>query len=118
MISVNYRRQGDICILDITGVLDRDGAKMFKEAMERARKTVGTKILLNFNAVSNVQSAVLQSLLTSIRVPITIGGAVGIFGMSNGVKRTIEKSSFYPLIQVFEDEKQALNGLTTELKKA
>jgi len=110
MIKVEIRKKDKICIIDLNGALDLDGAKLLKESIEKARKESGGKILINFTGVRNVQSSVLQSLVTPIKVVASIGGIVGFFGMSPGVHKMMKSAMFYPIITVYETEEEGLAG--------
>jgi len=69
-----------------------------------------SRILVDLSAVTYISSAGLRSILRLIKHTAVHGGRTGIFGGAAQVMEVFEISGFGPLLDVYPDRENALNG--------
>jgi anti-anti-sigma factor len=114
MLTVRKSTQEKIAILTCSGNIDLDGVTELKSKINECRTAGNMHILINMTEVTNVQSSVLQHLLTPIRVIVSIRGLVVLCGMSEPIHKVVKTAMFYPIVKVYDTEEEALKDLTAE----
>lgn len=112
MLTVRKSVQNKVAVLSCAGTLDLDGANELKAKLNDTRAAGNLKIILNFREVTNIQSSVLQHLLSPIRAIVSIGGALVFSDMGAPLQKVLKTAMFFPIVKVFETEADAMKWLT------
>lgn len=111
MLEIQKTKHNDVTVMRCAGSLDLDGAGELKKCMNDSRSEGNFKMVLNFAEVKNIQSSVLQQLVTPIRANTAIGGAIIFCHLSEPNHKTLKTAMFYPICKVFDTEEEALGWL-------
>ena len=108
MLKICRTEQDKIAILKCAGTLDLDGAAELKQKINEARADGYFKIIINGREISNINSSVLQNILTPIRVIVSIKGKIVFCELSEPCHKVIKTAMFYPIIKVCDTEEEAI----------
>jgi anti-anti-sigma factor len=114
-MQVDIRKADDVIIVDLGGRLVAGvGNEMLRDVMDELVAEGWKKILLNLSGVSWIDSAGIGELVASIKMANRFGVSVKLLRMGDRVKHVLSISRILPLLDVYEDEDEALRGLRSE----
>ena len=106
------REVGGVTILDLDGRLVAGvGDQELREVMRRLLADGRDRILVNLGNVVSMDSSGIGELVSSWKHARELGGTVAILRPGDRVRHTLHLSQILPLLQVYEDEKTAVDAL-------
>jgi len=111
-MRIATRSSGDVVILDLEGRLvagdgDRELAVVLEELLDGGTDA----ILVNFEKVRTMDSSGIGELVAGWKLGRKLGVRVAILRPGDRVRHTLHLSQILPLLEVFEDEEEALGAL-------
>jgi len=108
-MKVDVRHKGDVIIVDLEGRLVMGiGDEILREVVNELLAENWKKILLNLRKVSIMDSSGMGEIVSSWKVAKSFGAAVKLLRPGDGIKRTLRLTQILPLLEVFDDEDQAV----------
>ena len=115
-MHVDIRQNADVIIVDLQGrMVAGVGERMLRDVMNQLVAEGWKKILLNLSGVSWIDSAGIGELVASMKMASRFGVAVKLLRIGDRVKHVLSISQILPLLDVYEDEEEALRELSTEV---
>ena len=105
------RHEGDVVIVDLKGdLVADDGDEVLCEAVAGLIAAGSRKIVLNLARVDRMDSSGVGALVAGWKLAHQHGAAVKLLRPGDRVKHTLHLSQILPLVEVFEDEQDALKS--------
>ena len=118
-MQVDIRKAENVIIVDLDGRLVAGvGNRMLREVMDELVSKGWKMILLNLSGVSWVDSAGIGELVASIKLANRFGISVKLLRIGDRVKPVLSISQILPLLDIYEDEEDALRELRAEASEA
>lgn len=115
-MHVDIRQNADVIIVDLQGrMVAGVGERMLRDVMNQLVAEGWKKILLNLSGVSWIDSAGIGELVASMKMASRFGVAVKLLRIGDRVKHVLSISQILPLLDVYEDEDEALRELSMEV---
>lgn len=109
MLDINIRNNGNTTILDLEGnVIMGGGSAKLRETMRNLIESKKTDILLNFENVKYIDSSGTGEILSVSSSLNEIGGRLKLSNLTPKVREVLALSSILPILDVYEDEANAL----------
>jgi anti-anti-sigma factor len=113
-MQVDIRRSDDVIIVDLDGrMVSGVGERILRDVMNQLVAEGWKKILLNLSGVTWIDSAGIGELVASLKMAKRFGVQVKLLRIGDRVKHVLSISQILPLLDVYEDEQEALTGLRT-----
>lgn len=113
-MHVDIRQTDDVIIVDLQGrMVAGVGERMLRDVMNQLVAEGWKKILLNLSGVSWIDSAGIGELVASMKMASRFGVVVKLLRIGDRVKHVLSISQILPLLDVYEDEEEALKELRT-----
>lgn len=109
-MNINTRNIDGILAIDIEGKLDTQTATPAMEELLQYLESSPDKVLINLAPLEFVSSAGLRVILRVAKQMRGYGGALKVSGAQGVVKDVLEISGFDNLLDLYEDEGQAVNA--------
>ena len=114
-MQIDIRKADNVIIVDLSGRLVAGvGNEMLRDVMDELVAEGWKLILLNLSGVSWIDSAGIGELVASIKMAKRFGVSVKLLRIGDRVKHVLSISQILPLLDVFEDEEEALKELRAE----
>lgn len=111
MFEIRKREIEGVTILTLQGELDQVGLKDLRMYLMNLRDEEDvTKVLLKMSRITSIRYSILPQMDKMVR-EATQSMHIGISGLSPSVAKTIEKSTFYKLLHVYDNEETAIESL-------
>jgi len=111
-MQIDIRKVDNVIIVDLTGRLVAGvGNEMLRDVMDELVAEGWKLILLNLSGVSWIDSAGIGELVASIKMAKRFGVSVKLLRIGDRVKHVLSISQILPLLDVFENEEEALREL-------
>jgi anti-sigma B factor antagonist len=108
-MKVDVRQVEDVIIVDLKGRLVSDpGCEMLREIMNELIAEGWKKILLNLSEVEWVDSAGIGELVAGIKMAGRFGSSVRLLRLGDRVRHVLSISQILPLLDVHENEMEAI----------
>lgn len=108
-MKVDVRHAGDVIIVDLEGRLVMGvGDELLRQVMDQIVAEGWGKIVLNLRGVSIMDSSGIGELVSSWKLAQRFGGKVKLLGPAESVQRTLRLTQILPLLEVFDDETEAV----------
>ncbi len=108
-MKVDVRHVDDVIIVDLEGRLVMGvGDELLRDVMNAIVAEGWTKIVLNLRQVTIMDSSGIGEVVSSWKLAQRFGGAVKLLRPAPSVKRTLKLTQILPLLEVFEDEDEAI----------
>jgi anti-anti-sigma factor len=107
-MNISTRAVSTIVVVDIEGKLDTQTCESALESLLEILGSNPAQILINLASLEFVSSAGLRVLLRAAKQVGTYGGVLKVAGAQGVVKEVLEISGFDSLLDLCEDEKQAV----------
>jgi anti-sigma B factor antagonist len=108
-MEVDIRRSDDVIIVDLEGrMVSGVGEKILRDIMNQLVAEGWKKILLNLSGVPWIDSAGIGELVASLKMAKRFGVHVKLLRIGDRVRHILSISQILPLLDVYEDEEEAL----------
>lgn len=109
MFLKNVKIKGNILIVYLKGELDHHMSKNIKDEIDYVViKNNINKIIFDFRNVTFMDSSGIGMIIGRYNVIKNSDGRVGIVNINSKLKRIFDMSGIFSIIDIFEDEKKAL----------
>ena len=110
-MNTHVRNAGSVVIVDFRGdLVTEDGDEDLREVVRRLIGEGWTRILLNLTHVKRMDSGGVGELVASWKVAHEHGASIKLLRPGDRVKHTLHLSQILPLVEVFEDEHEAVKS--------
>jgi len=114
-MQVDIRQDDDVIIVDLNGrMVAGVGEQLLRDVMNQLVAEGWKRILLNLSGVSWIDSSGIGELVASLKMASRFGVTVKLLRIGDRVKHVLSISQILPLLDVYEDEVEALEVLRTE----
>jgi len=114
-MHVDVRNAEGVIIVDFAGRLVAGiGDEVLHDVINELLAAEWKQILLNLSAVSRIDSAGIGELVTSIRLAERFETTVKLLLPGGRVRDVLELSQILPLLDVFEDEQEAIESFRSD----
>jgi anti-sigma B factor antagonist len=108
-MKVDVRHQEDVIIVDLDGRLVMGvGDELLRDVMNEIIAEGWKKIILNLRKVTIMDSSGIGEVVSSWKLAQRFGGKVKLLRPAPSIKRTLLLTQLVPLLEVFDDEKEAV----------
>jgi anti-sigma B factor antagonist len=108
-MHVDVRKADDVVIVDLDGnLVAGDGDEILREVTDELLGEGWKKILVNLARVTRMDSSGVGELVAGWKLAGEVGAAIKLLRPGDRVKSTLHLSQLLPLLEVFEDEAEAL----------
>ena len=113
MIDISSRDENGATVVDIEGKMNTEASPEAEKYMSALLDDGATKILMNFENLDFVASTGLRVILMTGKKLAKTGGKLAICNPNLTVMDVLKMSGFSKIFDVYENEKEALNSLTS-----
>jgi len=111
-MHVGVRKVADVVIVDLDGdLVAGDGDELLREVCTELVAEGWRKILVNLARVGRMDSSGVGELVAGWKLAKEFGAAIKLLRPGDRVKSTLHLSQLLPLVEVYEDEADALRHL-------
>lgn len=110
-MQIDTRQVDDVTVVDMTGRLDTSTSGDAYDQMVGIAKSGVTKVILNLDKMEYVSSAGLRVILTAGKLLKSSMGEMKICHANGVVKEVLETSGFNHIIDIYDEEKDAIAAL-------
>jgi anti-anti-sigma factor len=107
-MQINTRTIGEINAFDLEGKLDTQTATLALEKLLEYLASKPMKVLINLAALEFISSSGLRVILQIAKKVKDYSGEMKVCGAQGVVKEVLEISGFDTLLELHEDEEQAI----------
>jgi len=112
-MKVDVRHQEDVIIVDLDGRLVMGvGDELLRDVMNEIIAEGWKKIVLNLRQVTIMDSSGIGEVVSSWKLAQRFGGKVKLLRPAPSVKRTLLLTQLVPLLEVFDDEGEAVESFS------
>ena len=114
-MQVTLRDRGKAVLLDVSGQVTFETVSGLREQMESAIKRADMAILVNLTKVTYLDSSGIAALVEGLKASQEARRAFGVYGMTRPVRNVVELVRLDQILNIFENEDEALRGLACPL---
>jgi anti-anti-sigma factor len=107
-MEIGTRTEGSVVVVDIEGKLDTQTCEAALEYLLEALGSSPAQVLINLAKLDFVSSAGLRVILRAAKQVRSYSGELKVSGAQGVVKEVLEISGFDSLLDLHEDESQAM----------
>ncbi len=108
-MKLNVRQRGEVIVVDLDGrLVAGTGAEVLHEVIDELLAGNWKRIVLDLSAVPRIDSAGVGELVGSNRLAQRFDATVKLVRIGGRVKEVLELSQIMPLMEVYEDEDEAV----------
>ena len=108
-MKVDVRHVDDVIIVDLAGRLVMGvGDELLREVMNEIVAEGWSKVVLNLRDVTIMDSSGIGEVVSSWKLAQRFGGAVKLLRPAPSVQRTLRLTQLLPLLEVFDNEDEAV----------
>ena len=113
-MEIDVREVEGVIILDMEGRLTAGtGDRVLREAMNQLVADDWKKIVLNLSEVRKIDSAGIGELMASVKLARRFSCDARLLNVKGQVLQILELSQLLPLLNVYQNEKEALASFKT-----
>ncbi len=110
-MKVDVRHVGDVIIVDLEGRLVLGvGDELLRDVVNQLLAEDWKRILLNLDRVSIMDSSGIGELVSSWKLARRFEAQIKLVRPGDSVKQTLTLTQVLPLMEVFEDENEAVSS--------
>ena len=114
-VHVGVRKFGNVVIVDLEGdLVAGDGDEVLRDVCTELVAEGWRNILVNLARVGRLDSSGVGELVASWKLAKEFGAGITLLRPGDRVRSTLHLSQILPLVQVYEDEAEALRRLSSE----
>ena len=108
-MHADVRRADDVVIVDLRGdLVGEDGDELLRQVVDELVAEGWRKILLNLARVKRMDSGGVGELVASWKLANEFGASIKLLRPGDRIKHTLHLSQILPLLEVYEDEGEAI----------
>lgn len=111
-MTVIEEKLGQVFIIDLSGEIDRDGAKVFQERAVKALDSGEQRLLVDFTGVTYINSRGLSVLILIAKRLQGSGGKFVLTGTGEPIQKVLKISGLTSLMTMVSDRDAAQAYLT------
>lgn len=111
VMKIVVTKQAGVAIVLLQGRMDAVTSREFDQAFDLLIQEKALRIVLNFKELEYISSAGLRSVLAAGKKIRGLNGKLALCQLNGMVKDVFEISGFANMLQVFDAEKEAINGV-------
>jgi anti-anti-sigma factor len=104
-------KNGQVYILDVSGDIDRDGARAFQDRAVKVLDSGEQRLLIDFTGVTYINSPGLSVLILIAKRLQTSGGKCVMAGVGDSIRKVLRISGLTSLLAMASDRDAALASL-------
>jgi anti-sigma B factor antagonist len=113
-VKVDVRRVDDVIIVDLEGRLVLGvGDEILRDVINELLAEDWKKILLNLREIRIMDSSGIGEVLSSWKLAKRFGASVKLLRPGPHIQRTLRLTQLLPLLEVYEDEAEAVASFVT-----
>ena len=113
-MTVREREVGDVTILDIDGrITIQDGADVFRGVIRELVALSRIKLVLNFHAVSYIDSTALGEVIRTYLSVTRRSGGLKLLHVPLRVHELLTTTRLLPVFDLFDDEAEAVKSFAS-----
>jgi anti-sigma B factor antagonist len=112
-MKLDLAERGGISVLLLSGQLAAGSSEELREAVDELLASGRTKILIDFNDVTFIDSMGIGELVASYHTVERFGGALKILKPSKKIQDSLSLTKLLPIFEIFEDEEAAVASYGT-----
>ncbi len=113
-MHVEVRKFGNVVIVDLEGdLVAGDGDELLRDVCTELVAEGWKAILVNLGRVGRLDSSGVGELVAGWKLAKEFGAAISLLRPGDRVRSTLHLSQLLPLVQVYEDEAEALRQLSS-----
>ena len=109
-MNISSREVGDAIVVMVEGNLDTNTSPDAQNYLDQLVNSGTQKILISFESTNYVSSAGLRVVLATAKLLNKNGGDLRLCNLSATVHDVFEISGFTTILNVFDSEKEAIEG--------
>jgi anti-sigma B factor antagonist len=109
-MQISQKQNNGITIYEVKGDIDINSSPDVRDVFERGVKDKITKIIVNLNSVSYIDSSGLATLVEMLKKTRLYGGNLRLSNLAPKVKSLFEITKLEKLFEIFETEEEAAAG--------
>ena len=110
-MTISERALGDVTVIDLGGrITVQDGAGTFRDLMQTLVREGRTRIILNLNEVSYVDSTALGQVVRAYTGVTRKGGSLKLLNVPAKVHHLLVVTKLLSVFDLFDDEAEALRS--------
>ena len=114
-MKVDVRENGDVIIVDLAGRLVTGGGdRLLRDVINELVAEGWKKVLLNLSQVSWIDSSGIGEMMAGIRMGERFGSSIKLLRIGDKVQHVLSISQLLPLLDVFEDEDEAIASFANQ----
>jgi anti-anti-sigma factor len=111
-MKISQRQQDGIVIADLNGrLVAGDPQQALQDTIEELLAAGNNKIILNLSELARLDSSGIGELVASVRLTKSVGGRMVLLQLSDTVRRILDVSQVLPVLELFDDEDDAIEAL-------
>jgi anti-sigma B factor antagonist len=111
MLNVSIREVAGVAVIDLDGkIIMGRGTETFRNVVDDLLIDGQRKFLFNFSGVQFIDSAGLGEIVASFRTVKGLKGDMKIFNVGQKVYSTFSISKLLPILEIFDNEAEALRS--------
>jgi anti-sigma B factor antagonist len=108
-MHADVRKADDVVIVDLKGdLVAEDGDELLRQIIDELVAEGWRKILINLASVTRIDSSGVGELAASWKLANEFEASIKLLRPGDRVKYTLHVSQILPLLEVFEDETEAV----------
>ena len=109
-MNISTRYDGEILAIDIEGKLDTNASTPALEKLMQCLESSPNKVLVSLAPLDFISSTGLRVILRVTKLVRGYGGELKVSGAQGVVKDVLEITGFDSLLDLYEDEEQAVGS--------
>jgi anti-anti-sigma factor len=112
-MRIVQRQEDGIVIADLEGrLVAGDPQKALQDTVEELLAAGKNRIILNLSELARLDSSGIGELVASVRLAKSVGGRMVLLQLSDNVRRILDVSQVLPVLELFDDEADAIEALS------
>jgi anti-sigma B factor antagonist len=107
---VSTRQSGAVTIIDVSGSVTHSEARALQEMFDDLLKKGQTRVLLNLEEVSHLDSSGISALVQAYKSIKNSGGQFKVLHLNKQVQRLLEITHLSHVLEDYSDENAALHS--------
>ncbi len=114
-MHITLRERGKAVILDVEGQVTFETGQGLRDQLHTAMEKAEVAVVINLQEVKYLDSSGIAVLVEGLKATLAGKVAVGLYGLSPSVRNVIELVRLDKILNLYEDEEEALRELACPL---
>lgn len=112
-VNLSTRQVGDITVIDASGRITLgEGSSSLREAIKELLDQGKSKLLLNLEKVSYVDSSGIGELVSGYTTVAGKGGELKLLNLTKRIEDLLQITKLYTVFAVYDDETEAIRSFS------